>query len=128
MNLAKPRKQSDLSIDTLVKVNINSKAEKANNMTDTDKEPTGDIAVVEKEETTSQADIKASNERIRQMDQLQRKLTAKKTMITKSIKKVETATESFQKVGAEGANITLIKMKAEEVLKSVETLKNMRQK
>ena len=123
MNLAKPRKQSDSSIDTLVKVNINSKAEKANNMTDTDKEPTGDIAVVEKEETTSQADIKASNERIRQMDQLQRKLKAKKTMITKNIKKVETAIESFQKVGAEGATITLIKMEAEEVLKSVEKLK-----
>ena len=92
-------------------------------MTDTDKETTGDIAVVEKEETTSQADIKASNERIRQMDQLQRKLKAKKTMVTKSVKKVETATESFQKVGAEGATITLIKMKAEEVLKSVEKLK-----
>ena len=59
MNLEKPRKQSDSNIDTLVKVNINSKAEKANNMTDTDKEPTGDMAVVEKEETTSQADIKA---------------------------------------------------------------------
>ena len=47
-------------------------------MTNTDKEPTGDIAVVKKEENTSQAHIKASNERIRQMDQLQRKLKSKK--------------------------------------------------
>ena len=36
---------------------------------------------------------------------------------------METAIESFQKVGAEGATITLIKMEAEEVLKSVEKLK-----
>ena len=43
-------------------------------MTNTDKESTGDIAVVEKEENASQARIKASNEQIRQMDQLQRKL------------------------------------------------------
>ena len=45
-------------------------------------------------------------------------------MITKSIKKVETTTDSFQKVGAEGATMTLIKMEAEEVLKSVEKLKD----
>ena len=96
MNREKLRKQSDSSIETLV--NTDSKSEKANNMTNTDKESTGDIAVVEKVENTSAAHIKASNERIRQMDQLQRKLKSKKTMITKSIKKVETTTESFQKV------------------------------
>ena len=45
-------------------------------------------------------------------------------MITKSIKKVETTTDSFQKVGSEGATVTLIKMEAEEVLKSVEKLKD----
>ena len=51
------------------------------------KEPVGEVAIVEKEETSSQAEIKASNERIKQMDQLQRKLKTKKTMITKNQKK-----------------------------------------
>ena len=78
-------------------MNINIDSEEVINMTETGKEPTGDIAIMEKEETPSQAEIKASNERIKQMDQLQRKLKAKKTMITKSIKRVETAIESFQK-------------------------------
>ena len=57
------------------------------------------------------------------MDQLQRKLKAKKTMITKSIKRVETAIESFQKTGTEGATATLIKMEAEDVLESEDKLK-----
>ena len=48
------------------------------------KEPVGDIAIVEKEETLSQAEITASNERIKLMDQLQRKLKTKKTMVTKN--------------------------------------------
>ena len=95
---------------------INIDSEKEIDMTETGKEPAGDIAIMEKEETPSQAEIKASNGRIKQMDQLQRKLKAKKIMITKSIKKVETAIESFQKAGTEGATATLIKMKAEEVL------------
>ena len=38
-------------------------------------------------ETPLQAEIKASNERIKQMDPLQRKLKTKKTMITKNLKK-----------------------------------------
>ena len=92
-------------------------------MTNTEKEATGYVTVVEKVEHSSMAQIAASNERIRQMDQLHRKLKSKKTMITKSIKKVETTMDSFQKVGAEGATVTLIKMEAEEVLKSVEKLK-----
>ena len=51
------------------------------------KEPGGDIAIVDKEETPLQVEIKASNERIKQMDQLQRKLKIKKTMIMKNLKK-----------------------------------------
>ena len=43
---------------------INIDSEKEINMTETGKEPAGDIAIMEKEETTSQAEIKASNERI----------------------------------------------------------------
>ena len=50
-------------------MNINIDSEEVINMTKTGKEPTGYIAIMEKEETTSQAEIKASNERIRQMDQ-----------------------------------------------------------
>ena len=45
-----------------------------NNMTNTEKEATGDVTVVEKVENSSMAQIAASNERIRQMDQLHRKL------------------------------------------------------
>ena len=74
------------------------------------------------------AQIAASNEWINQMDKLNRKLKSKKTMITKSLKRLETATESFQEVGTEGATMTLtdrtlIKMEAEEVLASVEKIK-----
>ena len=50
------------------------------------KDPGGEIVIMEKEETSSQAEIKASNEQIKQMDQLQRKLKTKKTMITKNLK------------------------------------------
>ena len=65
---------------------INIDPEKGDNMGETGKkEPCGDIAIVDKEETPSQAEIKASNERIKQMDQLQRKLKTKKTMITKNL-------------------------------------------
>ena len=78
---------------------------------------------MEKEETSSQAEIKASNERIKLMDQLQRKLKTKKTMVTKNLKKVETVIDAFQKVGADGESATVIKMEAEEVVTSVEKLK-----
>ena len=61
------------------------------------------------------------------MDKLNRKLKAKKAMITKSLKRLETATESFQEVGQEDATMTLtdknlIKMEAEEVLASVDKI------
>ena len=65
MNRENPRKQSDSSTETLVNLN---------NMTNTEKEATGDVTVVEKVENSSMAEIAASNERIRQMDQLHRKL------------------------------------------------------
>ena len=65
---------------------INIDPEKCDNMGEIGKkEPCGDIAIVDKEETPLQAEIKASNERIKQMDQLLRKLKTKKTMITKSL-------------------------------------------
>ena len=74
------------------------------------------------------AQIAASNKWINQMDKLNRKLKSKKTMITKSLKRLETATESFQEVGTEGATMTLtdrnlIKMEAEEGLASVDKIK-----
>ena len=78
-------------------------------------EPVGEVAIVEKEETSSQAEIKASNERIKLMDQLQRKLKTKKTMVTKNLKKVETAIDAFQKVGAEGETARVIKMKQKKL-------------
>ena len=88
------------------------------NMTDSgNKETVGDIAVVEKIETRSQAEIMASNERIKQMEQLQRKLTAKKTMMTKDLKKLEQAIAAFQKAVSEGGSASLLKMKAKDIVK-----------
>ena len=90
------------------------------NMTDSgNKETLGDIAIVEKIETRFQAEIMDSNERIKQMEQLQRKLTAKKTMMTKDLKKLEPAIAAFQKAGSESASASLLKMKLKEVVKNL---------
>ena len=44
-------------------------------------------------------------------------------MITKNLKKVETAIAAFQKAGSEGGTASVMKMEAEEVVKYVEKLK-----
>ena len=46
-----------------------------------------------------------------------------KTIIAKSLKKVETVIAAFQKAGSEGGTASLMKMEAEEVVKYVEKLK-----
>ena len=46
-----------------------------------------------------------------------------KTIIAKSLKKVETVITAFQKAGSEGGTASLMKMEAEEVVKYVEKLK-----
>ena len=54
-----------MSKDTLVKNNIDINPEQVDNMSEScNKESGGDIAIVQKEETPSQAEIKALNERI----------------------------------------------------------------
>ena len=101
-------------------------------MTNTEKEATGEVTVVEKVDTAAVAQIvSASNERLSHMDKLNRKLKAKKAMITRSLKRLETATESFQEAGKEEATMTLsdknlVKMEAEEVLESVDNVKENR--
>ena len=65
------------------------------------------------------------------MDKLNRKLKAKKAMITKSLKRLETVTESFQEVRQEDATMSLtdkflLKMEAEEVLESFDKIKENR--
>ena len=87
------------------------------------KETVGDIAIVEKAETPSQAEIKASNERIKLMEQLQRKLKARKTMMTKNLKKLEPAIAAFQKAGSEVGTASLVKMKSEDIVKTREKAK-----
>lgn len=77
-----------IQVKTLVKSNV---------MTNSEKEATSDVTVVEKVETASIAQISASNERISQMDQLNRKLKSKETMITKSLKRLEIATHYTNK-------------------------------
>ena len=58
-------------------------------MTNTEKEAEGVVAVVEKVDTAAVAQvISASYERLSQMDKLNRKLKAKKEMVTRSLKKV----------------------------------------
>ena len=47
-------------------------------MTNTEKEATGDLAVVEKVDPPAATQISASNERLSQMDKLNRKLKAKR--------------------------------------------------
>ena len=77
---------------------IDTNPEEGDNMSESgNKESGGHIAIVEKEETSSQAQIKASNEWIKQMEHLQRKLKARKMMITKNLKKLEPAIAAFQK-------------------------------
>ena len=123
-----PRKRRDSSRRDSCENIINIDPEESDNIVETgNKEPVGEVAIVEKEETSLQAEIKASNERIKLMDQLQRKLKTKKTMVTKNLKKVETAIDAFQKVGADGESATVIKMEAEEVVTSVENLKESKE-
>ena len=96
------------------------------NITDSgNKDTVSDITVVKKIETRSQAEIMASNERIKQMEQLQRKLTAKKTAMTKDIKKLEQAIAAFQKAGSESTSASLLKMKAKEVVKILDKLEEI---
>ena len=87
------------------------------------KETVGDIAIVVKAETPSQAEIKASNKRIKQMEQLQRKLKDRKMMITKNLNKLKPAMAAFQKVGSEDGTASLLKMKEEDIVKIREKLK-----
>ena len=56
-------------------------------MADTGNKDTVNNIIVEKTENRSHAEIMASNERIEKMEQLNRKLTVKKTGMTKEIKK-----------------------------------------
>ena len=84
-------------------------------MSDTgDKETVGDIATVEKDETLSQEEIKIKNERIKLMGQLQRKLKTQKMMVTKNMNK---------KVGSEGGSAARLQLKAEEIVKIHDKLK-----
>ena len=98
-------------------------------MTNTEKEATGEEAIVEKVDTAAVAQIiSASNERLSHMDKLNRKLKAKKAMITRSLKRLEAATDSFQEAGNEEGTMTLseksrLKGEAEEVLGSVDKVK-----
>ena len=94
-------------------------------MTDSGSKDTVNDIVVEKTETRSHAEIMASNIRIEKMEQLQRKLTAKKTGMTKDIKKLEQAIAAFQKAGTESASASLLKMKAKEVVKILERLEEI---
>ena len=90
-------------------------------MADTGKDTANDITV-EKTENRSHAEILASNERIEKMEQLSRKLSVKKSGMTKEIKKLEQAITAFQKAGTENATASILKVKAKEVVKVLERL------
>ena len=100
-------------------------------MTNTEKEATGDVAVVEKVDTATIAQISASNERLSQMEKLKRKQNAKKTTTTKNLKRLETVIASFQEDGKEEALMTLaeknlLKSEAKEVFESTDRVKENR--
>ena len=78
-----------------------------------EKETVGDIVIVEKDETLSQEEIKIKNERIKQMGQL----NTQKMIMTKNMNKLEAAITAFKKVGSEGDSTTRLNMKAEEIVK-----------
>ena len=90
-------------------------------MADTGKDTANDITV-EKTENRSHAEILASNKRIEKMEQLSRKLSVKKSGMTKEIKKLEQAITAFQKAGTENATASILKVKAKEVVKVLERL------
>ena len=59
------------------------------------------------------------------MEQLNRKLTAKKTGMTKDIKKLEQAITAFQNAGTESATASMLKMKVKEVMKILDRLEEI---
>ena len=97
-----------------------------------EKEATGEVAVVDKVDTAAVVQIlSASNERLSQMDKLKRKLIAKKTTTTKSLKRLEAAIASFQEDGKEEALMTLaeknpLKTEAKKVPESADRVKENR--
>ena len=101
-------------------------------MTNTEKEATGEVAIVEKVDIAAVAQIVSeSNEQLSQLDKLNRKLKAKMAMTTKSLKRLEAATDSFQEAGKEEETMTLseknlLKGEAEKVLESVDKVKENR--
>ena len=63
-------------------------------MTTNDQEATSEVAVVEKVDTAVVVQIvSASNERLNEMEKLKRKLNAKKSATTRSLKRLETVIE-----------------------------------
>ena len=88
-----------------------------------EKETVGDVVTVEKDETLSQEEIKIKNERIKQMGQLQKRLKTQKMMITKNMNKLEAVITALKKVGSEGGSATRLKMKAEEIVKIYDKLR-----
>ena len=66
-------------------------------MTTNDQEATSEVAVVDKVDTAAVVQIvAASNERLNEMEKLKRKLNSKKSVTTRSLKRLDTAVESFR--------------------------------
>ena len=91
-------------------------------MTTNEKEASTEVAVVEKVDTAAVVQIvTASNERLNELEKLKRKLNAKKSATTKSLKRIETAVTSFREAGKDEALMTLadknlLKSEEKEVL------------
>ena len=94
-------------------------------MTTNDPEATGEVAVVDKVDTAAVVQIvTASNERLNKIEKLKRRLNSKKSVTTKSLKRLDTAIESFRESTGKVetamtlADKNLVKSDAKEVLES----------
>ena len=94
-------------------------------MTTNEKDANSEVAVVDKVDTAAVVQIvAASNERLNEMEKLKRKLTQKKSATTRSLKRLDTAVESFREsLGKDEADMiladkNLLKSDAKEVLQS----------
>ena len=102
-------------------------------MTTNDQEASSEVAIVDKVETAAVVQIATtSKEKLNEMEKLKRSLNSKKSVTTRSMKRLETAIETFRESSAKGetamtlANKNIVKESAKEVLESRDKVKENR--
>ena len=103
-------------------------------MTSDDQEASGEVAVVvDKVDTAAAVQIAAaSKEKLDEMEKLKRSLNSRKSVTTRSLKRLETAIETFRESSAKSesamtlAEKNLVKESAKEVIESRDKVKENR--